>query len=191
MGDLYLHETKLREMLAEHQHLTRKAQEETTTLERVQGEVETLTKAQVLVQEVASKVQASAHEQIAGVVSRCLEAVFGEEAYTFKIHFDSKRGKTEARLVFVRDGLEVDPCDASGGGAVDVAALALRLACMVLARPRRRRLLVVDEPLKHLNGREYQERVGTLIETLARETGVQFIIVSDDDWLKVGHVVEL
>ena len=66
-----------------------------------------------IVQQVGQAVQQEAHDRLAGVVSRCLEAVF-DEPYTIKIVFDRKRNQTEARLVFVRDGLEVSPLDAAG-----------------------------------------------------------------------------
>lgn len=146
--------------------------------------------AQKIVQKVAQAVQRRAHEQISRVVTRCIRAVY-PDGYDFHIAFERKRGKTEARLVFLKDGHEVSPTGAAGGGVVDVAALALRLACLLLATPRRRRLVVLDEPFRFVNGREYQERVAQLIPTLARELGFQFIIVTDDDWMKIGTVIDL
>ena len=147
--------------------------------------------AQQLCQQVAEAVQVSAHKQIASVVTRCLQAIFQEEAYEFQIDFSRKRGKTEAKLAFTRMGQIFDPISASGGGMVDVASFALRLACLVLTRPTRRRLLVLDEPFRFVNGKEYQDRVGSLLTALAKEMQVQFVIVSDDEWLKIGKVVEL
>lgn len=182
---------KLDVSLSEYRHLERTVADETVSLERANKRYETALSAQKLTQVIAEGVQNQAHRQIASVVSRCLESVFQEDAYQFKIGFERKRGKTEANLLFARDGYEVEPTDAAGGGAVDVAAFALRLACLVLARPKRRRLLILDEPLKHLNGAEYQDRVEEMIETLAKDLGVQFIIVSDDLWLRPGKVIEL
>lgn len=146
--------------------------------------------AQRIVQVVAQTVQKQAHAKLAGIVTRCLQAVFGPE-FEFKIEFDRKRGKTEAKLLITENGLELNPMDECCGGVIDVATFALRLACLLLQRPVRRRLLVLDEPMKNVNGQIYQDRVGQLMETLAEEMGVQFIIVTDDDWLKVGKVVQL
>jgi hypothetical protein len=50
---------------------------------------------------------------------------------------------------------------------------------------------VADEPFKFVNGEEEQERVATLLETLSQELAIQFIIVTDDSWLKIGKVIEL
>ena len=123
------------------------------------------------------------------MVSRCLEAVF-DEPYEFHLNFELKRGRTEARLSFVRDGVEVDPLTASGGGVVDVAAFALRLSCLMLAQPPLRRLLVMDEPFKYVS-EEYRERIRVLLETLATEMGVQFVMVTHITELKTGTVIEL
>src|SRR5688500_13049118 len=99
--------------------------------------------AQEILQHLAQAVQQKAHQRIAEVVSSCLATVF-EDPYQLHIQFERKRGRTEAHLKFVRRGLEVDPLTASGGGAVDVAAFALRVACLVLHRPRLSRILILD-----------------------------------------------
>jgi len=161
------------------------------TLERTRTEVEDAATAQELAQQVAQAIQQQAHDQIAEVVSRCLSAVF-DEPYVFRIHFERKRGRTEARLVFEREGMEVDPMTASGGGVVDVAAFALRLSCLILNKPPLRRVLILDEPFRFVSEQgEYQSRVRELLETLAREMGVQFIMVTHINELKAGKVVEL
>lgn len=145
--------------------------------------------AQRIVQAVAQSVQQQAHDRIAKVVSRCLAAVF-TNPYEFKILFEKKRGKTEARLVFYRDGHELDPMDQSGYGVIDVGAFALQLADLLLRRPRRRRLLVLDEPFRHLS-RDNADRVKDLLLTLAKEMKVQFVMVTHSLDLACGKVVEL
>ena len=140
-------------------------------------------------QHVAEAIQENAHKQIAAVVSRCLEAVF-DEPYEFEIIFERKRNRTEARLVFVREGLEVDPMSASGGGVVDVACFALRLACLMLSRPPKRRLVVLDEPFKFVSA-GYRDNVRTMLETLAEEMQVQFIMVTHIEELQTGKVIQI
>lgn len=182
---------KINGLLARREALLEQVDAEQKTVEQEQQREKDLLLGQKLVQEIAEATQQSAHKQIASVVTRCLKAVFGEDAYTFKIKFSQKRGKTEAELLFCRDGLEADPTTAAGGGVVDVAAFGLRLACLILSFPRRRRLLVLDEPFRHLNGIEYQERVKGMLEKLVDELGLQVILVSDDEWLRIGKVIEL
>ena len=145
--------------------------------------------AQHVIQAIAKGIQESAHKQIAGVVSRCLEAVF-DEPYKFKMNFELKRGRTEVALVFERLGMEVDPMDASGGGVVDVAAFALRCACLVLSRPKLRRILVMDEPFKFVS-EIYRPRVREMIDALSVDLNIQFVIVTHISELETGKVVRL
>lgn len=148
-----------------------------------------LTEAVACVQAVAHVVQQETHTAIASVVTRCLQAVF-PDPYEFQILFEERRGRTEARLVFVRDGEAVSPLDSSGGGVVDVAAFALRLACLMLAQPARRRLVVLDEPFKFVSA-DYLPAVRQLLEDLAAELGVQFVMVTHLEELCCGKIVEI
>lgn len=176
--------------LAELDHAKRKVVEERAALKSAKQSAEDLASAQAIVQEVAETVQSHAHRRIASVVTRCLETVFGEDAYEFRIDFEKKRGKTEARLLFCRDGLEIDPLTAAGGGVVDVAAFALRLVCLVLSKPPKRRLLVLDEPFRFLS-RDHTPAVRQLLLSLAEEMKVQIILVTHNAALRAGKVVEI
>lgn len=184
------HREKLNQLLLKYQQAKLAVKQEKLTLQAAKQRVEDTLYAQTLVQQVAETVQTRAHSQIAKVVSKCLTAVFGDEAYSFKINFSRKRGKTEAELVYSRDGLEVDPVSAAGGGVVDVTAFALRLACLILATPKRRRLLVLDEPFKHLSP-EYRSKVREMLKRLSKEMKVQFIIVTHSPELVCGKEIEI
>lgn len=150
--------------------------------------------AQQIIQNVAIAVQEDAHDKIAAVVSRCLEAVF-DEPYEFRIHFERKRGRTEAVLMFVRGDLVLlDPINEAGGGVIDVAAFALRLACLVLERPIRRRILILDEPFAKIRGERNRQRMRALLETLTEEFGIQIILCIDTDAypdFALGRVIEV
>jgi len=148
--------------------------------------------AQQIVQEVAQQVQQAAHDRIASVVTQCLQAVF-DEPYTFRIDFERKRGRTEARLLFVRGKLEIDPLDAAGGGVIDVAAFALRVACLILSRPQLRRVLILDEPFAHVKPPEVLgPRICEMLEMLSREFDIQFIIIpSIEQFYQIGKAVQI
>ena len=181
---------KLTRLSAELSIARRQVVDEGDALASVEKHLADCQEAQAFLQTAARVVQETAHQQIAAVVTKCLRAVFGEDAYEFRIHFEQKRGKTEARFAFVRGGEEFGPLDSSGGGVVDVASFALRLAALLLSRPAVRRLLVLDEPFKHLS-KEYRPQVRDLILSLAEDLGVQFVIVTHDPVFQVGKVVEL
>ena len=143
----------------------------------------------LIFQNVAKEVQQQVHQQVSELVTRCLADVF-DDPYEFRIEFVSQRNKTEAVLVFIRDGVQVDPMTASGGGVLDVASFALRLAALLLTQPKRRRLLVLDEPFRFVS-RDYRPRVASLIKELAKELEVQFVLVTHDPVFQIGKVIEV
>lgn len=142
-----------------------------------------------LIQETAKQIQTKAYTRIASVVTRCLCSIF-ESPYQFSMNFVERRGRTEVELSFKREGLEFDPLSASGGGVVDVAAFALRLAALLLSRPSLRRFVVLDEPFRFLSS-EHRESVRKLLETLSVELDIQFLVVTHIQELKTGKVIEL
>jgi DNA repair exonuclease SbcCD ATPase subunit len=153
------------------------------------GRVATLSEARGIAQEVAVQIQEEAHKKIASLVTRCLEAVF-DDPYSFHIHFERVRGKTEARLVFERGGVELEGLDSVGGGVIDVAAFALRLACLTLTRPRPRMALFLDEPFRFVSA-NYRPRVASLLETLSQELSLQVLLVTHDADFRLGEVIHV
>ena len=158
-------------------------------LDKNKKHLESSLEAQALIQEIAKVVQTQGQEQISSIVSRCLEAVC-DDPYEFRIVFEEKRGRTEARLVFCRDGLELDPTTESGLGVVDVAAFALRLSCLLLSRPTKRKLLVLDEPFKFIS-ENVVGKVRDLLISLSEELQVQIIMVTHEKGLRAGKILEL
>ncbi len=182
---------KLNRLLSQRAHHEQQVQDETSALVKAQARIVAAETAQKVLQHVARSIQESAHAQIAAVVSMCLEAIF-DDPYQFEIRFEKKRGKTEAELVFVRNGHPVDPMTAAGGGPKDVASLALRLARIALAQPQRRKVLFLDEPFANLKPPElYGPRVRDLLERLAGEQATQFIMVNNVAEYQTGHIIEL
>lgn len=134
-------------------------------------------KALVIAQTVARLTQEQLEIHISDIVSSAMSAVF-DDPYEIKVEFVVRRGKTEADIYFVRDGKKVDPLSCSGGGAVDVAALALQIAMWSLTAPRTRNVLILDEPLKWLKGGDLPERGAAMIKEISKKLGIQIIMVS-------------
>lgn len=177
-------------LLQNYQQVRKTKEKEEIILTQVRKRLETAEEARNILQNLAETIQKESHQQVSSIVTRCLKAVFGEEGYEFSIVYEKKRGKTEARLVFLRDGEELHPVDSSGGGVLDVASFALRLACLVLSRPQRRKLLVLDEAMKHLS-EEYVPMARELLKLLASEYGIQIILITHSSTLVCGKVVDL
>lgn len=159
------------------------------SLAKTKSKLDHAKQAQEILQLISQAVQERVHRRISEVVSSCLSAVF-DDPYTFQIQFERKRGRTEARLRFLRRGMDVDPLTASGGGMIDVAAFALRVACLVLHRPRLSRILVADEPFRFVS-EEYQDNIRSMLEELAEDMGIQIIMVTHNEAYETGKVIEL
>ena len=139
-----------------------------------------IAKARALLQDVALQTQEQLRFHIEEVVNLALEAVF-PDPYRLEVDFVERRNKTECDLWFVGDGGErIKPIDAAGGGAVDVAALALRVAVFSLQRPRPRSVLVLDEPGRFVS-RDLQARFGGMMAELSKRLGIQIIMVTHSE----------
>jgi hypothetical protein len=171
-------------------HLETSISEEKAKLKEAEALLHRTQAAQEILQLIAQAVQQKAHERISAVVTSCLQSVFGKDAYAFKIVFERKRGRTEASLRFTRGDLDVDPMTASGGGVVDVAAFALRVACLMLHRPRLSKLIVLDEPFKFVSA-DYRDNVRLMLEELSEDLGLQIVMVTHIDELETGKIIRL
>lgn len=160
-----------------------------TDFEEAKEQFDVSLQAQSILQDLAKQTQQQAHQRIAQIVTKCLQSVF-DKPYEFKIHFEQKRGRTEAHMVFVKDGHEVDTLSASGGGLVDVASFALRLACLILSRPSPRRFIALDEPFKFVS-EYYRPMIRQLLEELASQTKFTFLITTHIPELEVGNVIRI
>lgn len=138
--------------------------------------INTCGKAQAIIQLVGQSTQKKLEDHISSLVTTALAAVF-DDPYEFQVEFVLKRNKTECDLWFVRRGEKINPIDASGGGAVDVAALALRIALWTLGKEPSRNTLVLDEPMKHLS-KDMHARASAMIQHLAQQLNLQIIMVT-------------
>lgn len=137
-------------------------------------------KARIIISEVAKKTQQLIEIQISTLVSSCLAAVF-PSPYEFQLRFVQRRNKTEADLIFIKNGKETDDILFIGGGGVaDVAAnIAFPLAIWSIRKTRN--VMLLDEPTKFIHSSEYQERASQLIKEVSEKMKLQFIIISDQN----------
>ncbi len=173
-----------------YDHASKSVTDAREELRRAERAVSDYIEAHDFLKTVAQGLQQQAHKKISQIVSKCLLAIFGERAYSFQIHFEQKRNRTEARAVLIRNGKEYNPLRSVGGGVVQVTAFALRLAFLVLSRPKLRPVLFLDEAFSAVS-KAYRPRIRELLNTLSSELGVQFVLVTHIDELETGQIVEL
>lgn len=135
--------------------------------------------AQLIIQIVAQQTQEKLEFRISEIVTLALASVF-DDPYTFKIKFNIKRGKTECETLFLRNDSERNPLESSGWGAVDIASFGLRVACWTLQKPRKRNVLVLDEPFRHLKGIEANRKAIQMVKEISDKLNLQIIMINDE-----------
>lgn len=128
----------------------------------------------VTIQRASKLTQNSLSSHISGIVTKALMTVF-ENPYEFKTNFVERRNTTEADLILYKEGNEYSILESSGYGVADICSFALRVAYIILSG--KRRLLVFDEPFRHLD-EERQPYAAQLVNQLSEELGIQFIIAT-------------
>ena len=134
--------------------------------------------AQSIVHQVARLTQEQLTFQVSELGTLALQGIF-TDPMALTVSFEIKRNRTEAVIEFTRNGFSTDPWSSNGGGAVDVAAFALRLSLWSLMPVRSVPVMLLDEPFRFLS-RELQESASHLLTDLSERLGIQFIVVSHD-----------
>ena len=150
-------------------------------LESHQQKQELHEQAREVLRETGLKTQQALAFHVSDITSLALQSVF-EDPYDLVVDFVQRRNKTECDLYFERNGDYMEPMEASGGGAVDVAAFALRVASWSMQRPRTRPVIVLDEPMRFLST-DLQPKASEMLKQLSERLGLQFIIVTHEQEL--------
>lgn len=156
-------------------------------------ELESTEHAREVVRKAAIATQETISFHIQDVVTLALASVF-QRGYRFNMEFVERRGKTECDLSLVdhTSGERVSPLDATGGGVVDVVSFALRVAMWAMGSPRKRSVICLDEPFKHLSG-GLLPFAGQMLKEISKRLKIQFIVITHDSRLMetADKVVEL
>jgi DNA repair exonuclease SbcCD ATPase subunit len=135
-------------------------------------------KARTVLQEVGLKTQQQLSYNVSAIASLALETVF-DTPYKLELEFVERRNKTECDIYFVRDDVKLDPFS-GGGGVIDVAAFALRVALWTMQQPKTRPTMILDEPFKHLKGEVANRKMLEMVSKISKKLGIQIIMVSDE-----------
>jgi len=146
--------------------------------------------ARLIIQEVAKNTLTYISMSVGDLVTQAMAAVF-TDPYKFIIEFVNRRNSTECDLLFEKRGNRIEPMEASGGGAVDIASFALRGTFFMLEgglRP----LLILDEPFKFVSS-DLHDACSLMLKTISEQLGFQIIMVTHLDKIidAVDHNIEL
>lgn len=146
--------------------------------EEKQVDLENHEEAREVIKEAGLKTQEALAYHISDITTLALQSVF-DDPYELQVNFVERRNKTECDIVFKKAENVMDPMDSSGGGAIDVASFALRVASWSMQIPRSRPVIILDEPMKHLST-GLQPKASEMIKQISEKMGIQFIIVTHE-----------
>lgn len=145
-------------------------------LKQTQRSLDASREALSIIQIVAKKTQAHLEYHLSDLVSAGMAAVF-PNPYQLEIDFQSRRNQVEVDMNFLRSDKKFNPAKC-GGGAKDIAALALQFSIWALRKPRTRPLMLLDEPLKWLKGSDLPTKGSQMIKEISSKLHLQIIMVS-------------
>ena len=131
-------------------------------------------KARAVVQHIAKNTQQELEFHVSNVVNLALSSVFSDP-YEFIVKFVDRRGKTECDLLFKKKDEEFNPMTTVGGGALDIAAFALR--CVFWSFNESRSVIILDEPFRFVSV-DLQEKCSYMLKELSKKLGLQIIMIS-------------
>lgn len=166
---------RVAQRLALRQATIKQLRDARSSMLNLEKQLEAIAKAQLFLQDVALLTQQEVEMRVSTIATVALSTVFGDP-YEVKLRFEPKRGKSEASLLFLRDGEEFNPLDDTGGGAVDIAAFALRVSILLLL-PKLRKTLILDEPFRFVS-KDLLPNVCAVMRKISTETKVQFVLVT-------------
>jgi DNA repair exonuclease SbcCD ATPase subunit len=179
--------SKLRERYREALRSRKKWKSE---LKEAKQESVALDEASLILEKVASYVQRQWYEQLGSVVTRCIQSVFGTDSYEFRLIFKHLANRTQVEMVFEKDEEVYDPMSSTGGGVVDIAAFALRVASLMMAAKTQRKILILDEPFRFVSA-GYRYKVAALLEVMSVEFGIQVLMITHMEEIQAGTVIQL
>lgn len=133
-----------------------------------------ITEAQLIVQHVAAQTQSELKFHVETLITSALSSVFANP-YEFEVEFDTKSNRTAATCWFKRGENRIPPVKSSGGGAIDIAALAARVTMWALGKTRS--LMILDEPMKFLST-DLRDRGGEFLKYISSKLGIQLVMVT-------------
>jgi len=175
-------EKEIQQQIGARNTLVKQVKETCSQLQNKKQEKKDIVQATEIIQCVAQLTQKELEYHISEVVTLALQAVF-PRPYKLILKFVLRRNRTEADILLEdEEGNQVSPMDATGGGVVDIASFALRIALWTLSKPRLRNTIILDEPFRFLSS-DLQNKAGAMLRELSNKLKIQFIIITHEEQL--------
>lgn len=152
-------------------------------LEELAHNKEVYTKSVEIFALIQQATQQQVKEGFEKLVTYALQYIF-EQNYKFELYFERRGNLQECNFKFLSpEGIEItDPMEAMGGGILDVASIALRIALLELHKPKNTSFIAFDEPTRNVSAL-FIGRCGQFFKEINRKIHRQIVIVTHQEAL--------
>ena len=174
------------DLKSERSSIVRNIESTAQKIKKLEEIYEGALEARVAIQTAAKMTQQNIEYHISSLVSMALSTI-NPDWPRFVARFVERRNKTECDLLFEEEGEEYKPFDGSGGGAINIADLALRFTYFSLAPEdkKNRASFVLDEPLRDLSP-GLQSKASVLLKQIIDELEIQIVMISHQDDINIS-----
>jgi DNA repair exonuclease SbcCD ATPase subunit len=150
-------------------------------MKRLAMEVNDLTVARQVILQAAQMTLSNVKDFVEGMVTEALKVFEGRD-YKFVTDIVVKGARTECNLL-VQEGDQEPyvPKDDTGGGLLDVTSYALRIVLYKMENPKKRPIMLLDEPGKWTGA--LIGKFGSMIKEISSKLGIQIIMATHDEEL--------
>lgn len=125
-------------------------------------------------------------DSVSDLVTNGLQHVIFDQDLQFKIKQELKFNRLSMNFLIEENGIEGDPIDSFGGGAVLIASFILRLA--VMARLKMANLLLLDESMFAV-ANKYVPFAAEFMKQISEKVGVHILMVThNDEFMANSHI---
>lgn len=174
MDDINYYKTLYEQSIGKRNILLKRIKDDNEKINSLKLRIDKTEKAQLFLQIAAKEVQSNIKYHIEDMVQLPIDSCFPDK-YKFQLDFIPKRNKTEANLNFFENNRIIDPMSASGGGLVNVACFAIRIAAWSLSKTNP--IILLDEPFANLS-ENLQFKAGEILRELSEKLGFQIILIT-------------
>ena len=171
-------ETTVSAMSGQKTLLSEQIKDQSAIIEECKAEKEKYQKAVEIVNHIQKQTQGNIKETFESIVTYALKYIYSDH-YEFGLEFD-RRGNlgTMNFNIKTEDFQEAsEPTDTSGGGVLDICALALRMVLLEVSYPKVEGTLILDESFKHLSS-DYLENGYKFLQEINKKLKRQIIMIT-------------
>jgi ABC-type molybdenum transport system ATPase subunit/photorepair protein PhrA len=133
-----------------------------------------------LASEVLKNIGDQKKKKTIGVFERVVTSAINEFGfnYRFVIDIDSGGKRVQTKFKLVNEfGQEMSLLGHVGGGLLDIVSVVLRVLILVSVRPRRSRIIYLDENFKFLSV-QHRDKAANLLKSLSKNLQLQWVFVT-------------